>query len=137
MKRTVSIFSVISLAFVIAATSFAQTQSAPQAKPEHLSKQQLNTLIATASTPAEHRRIAQYYRAKTQDYLAQSKEHEQMLAAYRANPSIGGKARPAFINHCEYYSQSFKDMAVKSQELTTLHEQMAQEASEKSAPTGK
>lgn len=137
MKRTVSILSVLSLAFFIAATSFAQTQSAPQAKPEHFSKQQLNTLIATASTPTEHRRIAQYYRAKAQDYQAQSKEHEQMLAAYRANPSIGGKSRASFINHCEYYSQNFKDMAVKSQELAALHEQMAQEASEKLAPTGK
>jgi hypothetical protein len=90
MKRTLSILSILSLAFVITAAAFGQTTSAQQSKPEHFSKRQLNTLIAAARTPAEHQRIAQYYQAKAQDYLAQAKEHEQMLAAYKANPSIGG-----------------------------------------------
>ncbi|HLH36360.1 MAG TPA: hypothetical protein VKX41_16940 [Alloacidobacterium sp.] len=132
MKRTVSIFSVLSLALIMTVAALGQAPT----KPEHLSKHQLNTLIAIASTPAEHRRIAQYYRAKAQDYLTQSKEHEQMLAAYNANPSRGGKSRAVFIDHCESYSQYFKDMAVKSQGLATLHERMAKEAPEKLAPTG-
>ena len=116
---------------MMTAAGLAQTSSAPQTKPEHFSKQQLNTLIATAKTPAEHQRIAQYYQAKAQDYLAQAKEHEQMLAAYNANPSIGGKSRAAFINHCEYYVKSFKELAVKSQELATLHDQMAKDVEQK------
>ena len=116
---------------MMTAAGLAQTSSAPQTKPEHFSKQQLNTLIATAKTPAEHQRIAQYYQAKAQDYLAQAKEHEQMLAAYNANPSIGGKSRAAFINHCEYFVKSFKELAVKSQELATLHDQMAKDVEQK------
>lgn len=39
----------------------------------------LPRLIATAKTPAEHLRIEQYYKAKALDYLAQAKEHEEML----------------------------------------------------------
>ena len=131
MKSTLSILSILSLAFVITVAGFGQTASAQQTKPEHFSKRQLNTLIASAKTPAEHQRIAQYYQAKAQDYLAQAKEHEQMLTAYNANPSIGGKARPFLVDHCKYFSKELKDMAIKSQELAQLHEQMANDKEQK------
>src|SRR5579863_3511751 len=131
MKRTLSILSILSLAFVITAAAFGRTASAQLTKPEHLSKRQLNSLIATAKTPAEHQRIAQYYQAKAQDYLAQAKEHEQMVAAYKANPSLTAKSQASTINHCEYFVQTFKDMAAKSQELAQLHEQMARGAEQK------
>lgn len=133
MKRTVNIFPILSFALVMTVAALGQAPT----KPEHLSKQQLNTLIAIASTPAEHERIAHYYSSQAQDYLTQSKEHEQMLAAYNANPSRGGKSRAAFIDHCKSYSQHFKDMAVKSQGLATLHERMAQAAPEKLAQNGR
>src|ERR1035437_3090031 len=98
MKRTISIFSIFSLALVMTVTAFGQTTSAQQTKPEHLGKRQLNTLIATAKTPGEHQRIAQYYQAKAQDYLAQAKEHEQMVAAYKANPSLTAKSQASTID---------------------------------------
>ncbi|MFY9855559.1 MAG: hypothetical protein WAK26_16940 [Terracidiphilus sp.] len=129
MKRTIAIFSLV-FAFTFAA--FAQAAPSQQLAPEHLSKQQLNTLIATAKTPTEHRRIAQYFQAKAQDYLAQAQEHEQMLAAYKANPSLSNdKRRASTIGHCEYFVKTFKEMATKSQELAQLHEQMAQNAEQK------
>jgi hypothetical protein len=58
IKRTIAI---LSLVFVLAVAAFAQVAPAPQPKPEHLNKQQLNALIATAKASAEHERIAQYY----------------------------------------------------------------------------
>lgn len=121
MKRTVSILSVLSLALVMTVAAFGQAPT----KPEHLSKQQLNTLIATAKTPAEHQRIAQFYQAQAQDFLAQAKEHEAMVAAYKANPSLTAKNQAATINHCQYFVEKFKDLAAKSQELAQLHTQMA------------
>jgi hypothetical protein len=126
MKRTLNILSTLSLACVLTAAALGHATSAPQAKPEHLSKQQLITLIAEARTPAEHQRIAQYLQAKAQDYLAQA--NEQMVAAYKANPSLTAKSQASTINHCEYFVQRFKDLAAKSQELAQLHEQMAEEA---------
>jgi hypothetical protein len=132
MKRTVSILSILSLALVMTVTALAQTASARAPRPAHLSKHQLNTLIATAKTPAEHRRLAQYYQENAQDYLAQAKEHEQMIAAYKANPSLStDKNRASTIGHCEYFVQTFKDLATKSRELAQLHEQMAKEAEQK------
>lgn len=135
MKRTIA---ALSLAFVLTVAAFAQVAPAPQPKPEHLTKQQLNTLIATAKTPAEHRRIAQYYRAKALDYQAQAKEHEAMVAAYKANSSLSNdKNQASTISHCEYFVTTFKALADNSQELATLHERMAKEAPEKLNPTGK
>ena len=60
MKRTFAALSILSLAFAITVAAFGQTPSTQQPKAEHLSKQQLNTLIATANTPADHERIAHY-----------------------------------------------------------------------------
>src|ERR1035441_7650412 len=106
MKRTITI---LSLVFVLTVAAFAQVAPTPQPKPEHLSKQQLNTLIATAKTPAEHERIAQYYTATAVDYLAQAKEHEAMVAAYKGNSSLSNdKNQASTISHCEYFVTKFK-----------------------------
>lgn len=130
MKRTFAALSVLSLAVVMTIAAYGQT--VPVQKPEHLSKQQLNTLIATAKTPAEHGRIAQYFEAKAQDYRAQAQEHEAMVAAYKANTSLSTEKNAAStINHCEYFVQTFKELAVKSHELAQLHEQMAKDVNQK------
>ena len=132
MKRTFAVLSVLSLAFVITAAAFGQAPSATQPKSEHLSKQQLNTLIATAKTSAEHERIAKFYEASAQDYRAQAQEHEAMVVAYKANSSLSNeKNQASTIGHCEYFVKTFKDMAVKSQELAQLHEQMAKDTEQK------
>jgi hypothetical protein len=86
-------------------------------------------LIATAKTPAEQERIALYYMAK---------EHEAMVAAYKANSSLSNdKNQASAISYCEYFVTTFKALADNSQELATLHERMAKEAPEKLNPTGK
>ena len=132
MKNRFVILSVLSLAFLMCATAFGQTSLAQQTKPEHLSKQQLNTLIATAKTPAEHKRIAQFYEAKAREYRAQEQEHEAMVAAYKANSSLStDKNHASTISHCEYFVEKFREMAVKSHELAQLHEQMAKDAEQK------
>jgi hypothetical protein len=126
MKRT---FGVLSLALVLATVAFSQTSSAPQPQTETLSKKQLLSLIATAKTPAEHQRIAHYYEAKAQDYLDQSKMHQEMADQYRKNPLFSSsKLSAGTIGHCEYLAKSLKDDADKMQELAQLHERMAKDA---------
>ena len=132
MKRTFAVLSVLSLAFVMTTAAFGQTPSTSQPKPEHLSKQQLNTLIATAKTPAEHERIAKFYESSAQDYRAQAQEHEAMIAAYKANSSLStNKNQASTISHCEYFVKTLKDLAVKSDELSQLHEEMAKDTQQK------
>jgi hypothetical protein len=137
MKRTFAALSVLFLAFTLTIAAYGQSASSPT-KPERLSKQQLNTLIVSAKTPAEHERIAQYYRAKAQDYLAQAKEHESMIAMYKANPALSNdKNQASTINHCEYFVTTFKALADNSQDLAAMHERMAKEAPGKLTSAGK
>ena len=129
MKRT---FGILVVALVLMISVAGLISAAQQKAPEKLTKQQLLSLIATAKTPAEHRRIAEYYHAKAQDYLAQAKEHEEMAEAYKKNPmTSSSKFATGTVNHCEYFYQSFKDMAAKMQELADMHEKMAKEAEPK------
>jgi Na+-transporting NADH:ubiquinone oxidoreductase subunit NqrC len=138
MKRTLAALSVLSLVFSFTVAAFGQTLSTQQSKPEHLSKQQLNALITTANTTADHERIARYYRAEVLEYLAQAKEHEAMVSAYKANSTLSNnKNQASTISHCEYFVTTFKALADNSRELAEFHEQMAKEASLKLAPTGK
>jgi hypothetical protein len=55
-----------------------------------------------------------------------------MIAAYKSNSSVSNdKNRASTVGHCEYFVKSLNDLAVKSDELAKLHQQMAQEAGQK------
>jgi hypothetical protein len=114
-------------------TEQALTQAAPlsttmQAMPPITMPLVLSDKDVAANTPAEHQRIAQGYRDQAQNYLAQAKEHEAMLAAYKGSPNITSKNQAATINHCEYFVTKFHEMATKSQQLAQLHAEMAKAA---------
>jgi hypothetical protein len=103
----------------------------PPSVMERLSRPELDTLIASAKTPAEHRRIAEFYQSQAQSYLAQAREHEAMVAAYKANPGLDAKVQSATVNHCEYFATKFRELAGKSQQTAQLHEQMARGAAQR------
>jgi uncharacterized membrane protein len=128
MNRTIA---TLSFATALAFTSFAALAQT-QPNSADLSKQQLLSLIASAKTPAEHIRIAQYYGAKAQDYLAQSKEHAQMAEEFKMNPvTSSSKFSAGTVNHCEYLAQNFKQKAEQMQKLEQEHEQMAKDAGQR------
>lgn len=122
MKRIAFVLTfVLAITLPIFATSTSQ--------PENLSKKQLSTLIATATTPAQHQRIADYYRAESVKLMAESNYHAAMAAAFRANPMTNNpKAAFRTVDHCEYLAQSLKAKAEKSEALALAHERMAEAA---------
>jgi hypothetical protein len=131
MKRMFAFLSVVSLSLVITVASLAQAPST-KAKSEKLSKQQLNTLISTAKTPAEHQRIASFYEASAKDFRTQAQEHQAMIVAYKSNTSMSNdKNRASTVGHCEYFVKSLTELSVKSDELAKLHKEMAEEAAKK------
>lgn len=116
---------VLTFALALTLPAFATSTS----QPEHLSKKQLATLIATARTLAEHQRIADYYRALSDKLMAESSHHAAMAAEFRANPATNNhKSQYGTVNHCEYLAQSLKAQAEKAEALALQHEQMAQAA---------
>lgn len=123
MKRNIAILSVV---LAIAVTGFAA--SVPQSA-ERLSKKQLSALVAGAKTPAEHKRIATYYRSQAELLLAESNEHAKMATELAANPATNNsKNAHGTVHHCEYIAQSLKAKSVKSSQLAEQHEQMAKDA---------
>jgi len=126
MKRFGSIFA-LTLAMTI--TVIAQVSPTSPAKPEKLTKSELRSLIATATTPEQHMRLARYYEAKAQRYLAESNEHQTMVEQFQKNPMMNNDKRVfGTVDHCEYYAQVFEQQAVKMQGLAHMQEQMEKAA---------
>jgi hypothetical protein len=125
MKRTFAVLS-----FVLVLTFAATAQSTTQPKAEQLSRKQLNALIDSAKTPAEHIRIAAYFEAMAADFRAEAREHEAMVAAYKANSTLAtDKNRTSTIGHCQYFVTTLNERADHSLELAKQHERMASDAS--------
>lgn len=121
--------SVLALTLAMALAVSAQVSPASPAKPEKLTKGQLRSLIAAAITPEQHMRLAQYYEAKAQHYMAESNEHLEMAEQFKTNPMMNnGKHVFGTVDHCEYYAQFFKQQVVKMQNLAHMQEQMAEAA---------
>ncbi len=120
--------SILSLLVALTIAMAVQGQASTQPKTDTLSNHQLLTLIATAKTPAEHLRLAQYYGEQAKYYLAQSTLHQEMAAAYKKNPASSAKFSTGSAHHCDFFAQSFKQTATQMQELASMHEQMAKDA---------
>lgn len=117
---------VLSFTMALATIAFGQASPATQPRSEKLSRQQLQTLVATAKTPAEHERIAHYYAAKAQTDRTQAREHAQMAESFRKNPvTNSAKQSISTVNHCTYVAQSLTKDAAKMQKLADEHERMA------------
>lgn len=115
-----SVLTFIVLAFLpfVSNTAYAQQ--------EHLSGKELAALVTSARTPAEHERIAAWYRAQSERYSAEAAKHAQMAAEFRKNPTTNNtKMEQATVNHCEYVAKSLKAKAFAANNLAQKHEEMA------------
>lgn len=100
----------------------------PLATGQVLGKAELKKLIATASTPQDHERIAKHYDAKAVQLEAEAKEHEELAAAYKANPNIHEMKHPGSpqtASHCESMARSTRAAAKEARELAEDHREMA------------
>jgi len=102
-----------------------------------LSKKEVKALIATAKTPAEHRRIASYYREQTVRLTANAKEHVAMAEEYAKNPTFAAmetKQQASFgqgASHCRRWADVYNQQAKEAEALAVLHEDMAKSAEQK------
>lgn len=96
-------------------------------QPQELSKKELKTLVASATTSEDHLRIAAYYRSQKQHYLARQKEHEAEEKEYINNP-MRYPSKLGFAEHCREWAYLDGQSAQKALALAELHERMALEA---------
>lgn len=90
-----------------------------------LSRGELKNLLANAKTPADHLKLAAYYRAEADAFEADAKEHEELAAYYQDDSwQIRGRAATA---HCERLVIAARDAARAALALATAHEDMAKD----------
>jgi acyl-coenzyme A synthetase/AMP-(fatty) acid ligase len=90
-----------------------------QETQEKLSPQQLKELIAKAKAPADHEKIAAYYRAE-------SVRLKQDAEVHRDDAGINGKGQGAI--HCTNLAKLDEQAAKEADSLASMHENMAKAA---------
>jgi hypothetical protein len=117
--------------------SLAPAYSAAAENNSMLSKKDLKELLANAKTPAEHQKIATYYRQKAQRLNDSSKQHSELAATYAKNPpfaALEAKHGIAFgqgATHCRYWAKRDAEEATKAEAIAARHEALAKAAEQK------
>ena len=133
-KITFRILAALSLAVVVTASSFGQTARAEQsASRKKLNQHQINQLIASARSPEDHHRIAQYYQEQAQLYVIQSRAYATRIDAYKRSPYLGScpmcvstsYSLEAAVRSLRVSKLIAEDRAAKLQQLAIEQEQMA------------
>jgi membrane-bound lytic murein transglycosylase B len=112
----------------LALLATAALLTTPFATAQTLGKAELKKLIATASTPQDHERIAKHYDAKAVQLEAEAKEHDELAASYKANPNMHEMKHPTSpqtASHCEAMARSTRAAAKEARELAEDHREMA------------
>jgi hypothetical protein len=101
-----------------------------QSTQPKLSDKQAKELIATAKEPADHQKLAAYYRGKADEAKAAIAEHQEMLAAYAKNPSTHAlaKAQGGPTAMCNDLIRIYRQEQKADLELAGYHDNMAKEA---------
>ena len=113
---------------ILLAIAVATPVARPAVEQEKLSHKELKALIASARTPADHERIAAYYRAEAQTLAAKQREHEEELEQYYKNTARYPSKYPTMGDHCRGLATYYKMTAQKAAALAEMHEQLAQGA---------
>ena len=124
MKRITNVMILVTAAIGLLGTSALAIEPAG-----NLTKTELKTLIGTAKTPADHTKLANYYRYQASVLQAEVKDHEEMAAAYDKNqmghPIPKGQT---LGTHCRNLVKYIADEAKEANEMATMHEEMAKNA---------
>lgn len=101
------------------------------ASAQVIEKSELKKLIASATSPADHERIAKHYEAKAVDLENEAREHQELAAEYRRNPTGHETKHPMSgqtAGHCELFARKFAEAAKDARQLAADHRSMAKAA---------
>ena len=94
-----------------------------------IGKKEVKALIASASTAADHQKLAMHFREEAARLQARQQEHEEEAAEYFKNPSSHPVPKyPTLGQHCRDLAGSYKMAAQKALKLAEIHESLAKEA---------
>lgn len=114
------------LLIVLTAALTLAAQSVPT-----MSKAEAKQLIAKASTPEDHHRLAAYFTQKAEKMESEAVEHEELAKEYSNNPGIHAMKHPMSGNtaaHCKYFATAARKAAAEDRALALAHNKMAENA---------
>ena len=126
-----AVLSTILALFVAASLPSWASDKAPMKNGPAMTAKEARTLVATAKTAKEHLKLAQYFNQQGDRYEAEARDHDEMIEAYRKNPTTRAEKTPGgvgTIEHCQFFAKSDREMAKASREMAATHEEMAKEA---------
>lgn len=133
--KTLRLTAMIAAAIVaLTLVSVTPAYSASGDKESVISKKELKVLLKTASEPADHRKIAEYYRHEAKNLARRAKEHEEMGAMYQKNPlPYEGKFSYGTVglSHCRKFAELDAQEVKEAEALAALHDDMAKAAEQK------
>jgi hypothetical protein len=120
-RATLAVLSLALLSCTLVPRAAADSSSS-------LTKKELKTLLATAKTPADHARLAAYYRDQAQHLRAQEEEFSARAASLATQPAaVEGKCGRSFLskqgtscNSASHYTYFAKESAKKAKDAETL-----------------
>ncbi len=116
------------IASAFGAMGLASPAADPEFQSEKLTKKELKVLLASATTTADHQRIAAYYRGEASRLLAKRQEHERELGEYLKNPWGYPSKYPNRGDHCRDLAAYYGTAAKKALARAEMHEQLARQA---------
>ena len=127
----VSAVTLLMVAFIVA--GFSPLSFAVDKAQNNISKQEFKLLLKTTKTPAEHRRVAEYYRRDAQRLITESKFHQNMIEEAQRRPVPFESKHPGAVgvSHCQYWAQLDLKLAQDAEDQSAVHEQMATTAGQK------
>ena len=88
----------------------------------------IDKMIASAKTAADHQAIADYYKQQAKEAQEQADKHKKMAQEY-GMASIGRQAtKTHFHQHCEALVRDYESAAKEYNDLAKMHEEMAKAA---------
>jgi hypothetical protein len=106
----------------------AGSVSAQPSSDNRLSRKELKALLSSASTPADHEKLARHFEAKAAAFDEDAAEHEELAVVYRTPPPSTKGAPPVrWDQHCKSVATSLRKAAAEARKLAEGHTKMAQE----------
>lgn len=97
---------------------------------DHMSKDNVKALIASAKTAEDHERLAKHFDAEADQLDAEATEHQELAVVYKANPSGQESKHPMSgktAGHCQYFADDLHKAATQARALAANHRGMAKE----------
>ena len=134
MKIRINVIAAVTVAILAMSSTLPLSLAASDSQSKPISKTELKVLLKTAKEPADHRKIAEYYRREAQRLSAEAKNHRNMGEIYQSSPlPFEGKHvyGSVGLSHCRYWADLQTKEAKEAEALATLHDEMAKEAEQK------